>query len=138
MMSVLREAYYTAFVVFFRAGSHDWTRPVNLGKGVAAVTLVQSFFVVSLLSWCDIVAGTRIVYPKYILGFVALYFGLYVGNRYLLGTCGSGVTFEHEWDRLPKQKRLFLVITSSVIMVLMMFSFVLSGLFHRTLANVGG
>jgi ABC-type transport system involved in cytochrome c biogenesis permease subunit len=90
---------------------------MNAGKGVAGVTVIEGFILMSIEVWIEMYFGTRFLLSasKWAIGIAFL--ALYYSNYYVLVSRGHGITFEREFTTLEKSRKVLLV-ASFVVLVL--------------------
>jgi len=117
MLHFLSEIYLTAFTLFFRAGGADWPRPINAGKGVAGIAMIEWLFLLSVWGGIDVYIqkNTLVGFSQLIV--FAAFFGLCFANHYPLVILGRGTLFEREFGKLKKARRVRLLIGFSVVLL---------------------
>lgn len=109
MFQFFKELYFTCFTLFFRAGIYRWSLPTEIGKAVACVTLMEAINLLGIDSWIEMHIGERFHFDRWtiIIGF----FALYLLNYYVLAIRGHGITFEREFNKLQKSKKILSVVS---------------------------
>lgn len=117
MVRFFKEICLTAFVIFYRipggkASGKTW-------GAVTIILLVEFFILMDVGLWIEIFTGTRVLTSTILskLLIFILVFALYSPNYYILVNRGYGVTFERNFNNLIKSRRILLV-TSCVVLLL--------------------
>jgi hypothetical protein len=129
MIRFINESYLTTFAVVFRIFPGR-TRGYRAGAAIGAITLIEMLVVFGILMCADIHVGRRLLNSgnKWIfLSVVAL---LYFLNLYVLFLRGHGISFEREFDRLKKSKRVALVLCCVMAAAVAISFFVCSAVAH--------
>lgn len=136
MLRFFKELYLTMFTIFFRAGGAEWSSGVNAGKGVAGVTLIESAVLLSILSWMDMLTGTTsfLSFSKWVA--VVAFLAICAANHYPLVILGHGVTFERAFSDLKNTRRIFLVASCVVGLLLVVTFFIYSASAHRRFLGI--
>jgi glucan phosphoethanolaminetransferase (alkaline phosphatase superfamily) len=137
MFDLLKEIYFTGFVLSFRLGGGSWTRPINAVRGVCGVTLVELAIVIGMASWMDMLFGTKCLEASKLTISIAC-FALYFANYYILVTCRHGLKYEDEYNKVPRTKKLIISSCCIAITVIAIVFFVDSGIAHRRFLSKNG
>lgn len=123
MIRFFKELYLTGFTLGFRfrigpGWGSGMAANMNAGKGVAFIALIEGVILMQVAAWIEIDLGTRFLFTtdKWADGiaFLALYFA----NYYALVTCGHGITFEREFNKLNKSRKILLLASFAGMMML--------------------
>jgi len=115
MFRFLKELYLTGFLLGFKFAKDRWPFPVNIGKGVAGVTLIEAFILLGIQSWIEIHRGTRF-HDNDWKSWIA-FLALSLPNYYALVTLGHGIKFEREFAHLKKSKKILLLVSFTALML---------------------
>lgn len=137
MFQFFKEIYFTAFIIFFRAGSADWTPTINASKGVAAVALIESAFLIGIASWIDIYFRIKSLFDNSKLTAILAFLILCAVNHFLLVVRGHGIKYEREFSHVTKNRKIFLVVSCVILMLASVVFFVISANAHRHFIKAG-
>lgn len=138
MVQFFKELYFTCFTLAFRFRAPEkwgggWGPEIDAGKGVALVSMIALMIFDDLVSWVEILVGTKLSFHSniWITGAIALIF--YLANYYILVTRGHGIKFERErFNSLKRTRKFFLVVSFAVLLLATMaFSFYSISTYHR-------
>jgi len=132
MLRFFKEIYLTAFTIFFRFCNGAWSPETNAGKSVTVIALIEEAFILGVVSWLDVLVGTRsfLNIPKWVIAVAFL--ALWVANQYLLVVLGHGIIFEREFTHFNKSKKIRLLTSCVAIIVGIVSFFVYSvSVFHQ-------
>jgi hypothetical protein len=132
MFRFFKELYLTYFTLFFRFACDRWTRPSNLGKGVAGVTAIEAVILMVITAWIEIYIGTKFFFGinRWIIGIA--FFALCLPNYYILVTRGHGIGFEREFSHLEKSRKNLLLASCAVIVLAIVAFFIYTvSAYHR-------
>jgi hypothetical protein len=132
MFRFLKELYLTGFTLGFKFAHERWTPLINLGKGVAGVTLFEAFIFMEIAVWIAIYFGMKSFFDadKWTIG--AIFMALCAANHYILVIRGHGIKFEREFSNLEKSKKSRLLASCAVLMLANFVFFIYSvSAYHR-------
>src|SRR5215468_455583 len=116
-MGTLKETYLALFVLFFRVG---WKGPPILNwparRAVGIITMIEAVCVGGLFLWMGIMTGQR-VHPLLFIILIIPFFAVHQLNRHFLIKKGLGTEFEKQFDDLPRSKRIRLISSAIVVIV---------------------
>jgi hypothetical protein len=136
VMRGVRELYLSLFVLFFRIGAGQWPAFMNADafNGVTGLTVIESFFALSVSGWIESVAGRHLDLNRWEIVIAVL--AIFCANYYFLIFKGVGVAFEKEFNHFPKSKRVALRLAAIGIVLAIGVFFFLSGIvFRRSLVR---
>lgn len=134
------ELYLTLFTLGFRSSAKSWPPRANLGKGVAVVTLVQTFLIFAAVTWAAVLSRNRDLFLFSKMECALIYLGFAAVNLYFLILRGHGPAFEKSFSKLSRVKQVLLIGASGIV-ILASFIFFVWGveevhkLPHRNLAK---
>jgi hypothetical protein len=131
MFRLIKELYLTAFTIFFRINA--WPSRIAVVVSAATVTLIESIFLLGIASLLDDLLGTKILVnvPKWEL--YSFFFALGAVNCYVLIFRRHGIKFERDFTHFEKSKKIFLI-TSCVLIMLIAIVFSIYALtIHRNM-----
>ena len=131
MFRALKEFYLTMFVIFYKVGR--WTPRINVGVSVAIITLIEWWFLIAITSWIDMLAGTKYLVEPPKWAAVLMLIALGVLNHYPLVGLGCGPRFAQEFAHFERSKRIFLLVSTIIVVLLIVAFFAYSGSVHRQL-----
>jgi hypothetical protein len=126
MFRFIKELYYTCFTLFYRLASDRWSRPSNIGKGIAGVTALLGLIVVVIAGWVDVYLGKRFFLSRSNGVYVAGYIVLGIFNCYVLLVRGHGIKFEQDFSHLEKKRKRILLVSWTVLVVAFIAFFIYS------------
>lgn len=135
MFQFFKEIYLTAFTIFFRTGGAAWTPGINAGKGVVGVAMIEWLVLIGLVSWIEVLVGTRFLLGISKWATIIVFLALCAANHYPLVARGHGTAFEREFASLQKSRKILLLVFCAIIIGVAIAFFVYTAQVHRAFVN---
>jgi len=117
MIRFFKELYLTAFTILNKLPTRRGNEYGRIGGAIAAIALIEWLNLVNISSCIEM------FYEKPYLFYFSkpvvtiAFFALFLVNVYILFVRGHGVKFEHEFDKLRKNKKILLVVSCVVVLL---------------------
>jgi hypothetical protein len=128
MIRYLKQIYLTEFAIIFRL-SRARDIAYKAGGAVAAITVVEWFFIEGLRGYVDIFLNKATIFAKPVV--LIAFFGLFFINGYVLFFRRHGIKFAHEFGSLKKSRKVLLVSSCAVLSVAAIVFGIYSAVAHR-------
>jgi len=114
MVRFLKDIYLTGFAIIFRL-SRAKKDSYRSGGAIGLITLVEWFVFIGIWGYIEMFLHRQILFSKRAVygAFVALFFA----NMYFLMLRGFAVRFARDFDKLEKSRRIRLVVSCAVVVV---------------------
>ena len=94
-----------------------WGPDVDAGKGVAVISLILLINLSNIKDWIEIYVGARCFYdfnrwPRWVVGAA-----VFLVNLYVLVLRGHGIKFEQRFTNLTKSRKVLLVTSCAVLLL---------------------
>ncbi|MGD0351701.1 MAG: hypothetical protein ABSB84_15505 [Verrucomicrobiota bacterium] len=127
MIQFIKEVYLTGFAIIFRRARVKQIG-YKAGSAIAILTLVEWLILVGISGYVEMFLGKRFLLSKPAV--IIAFFALFLMNEYVLFVRGHGIKFAHEFDSLEKSRRIVLVVSCAVVVVVAIVFFIFSTIAH--------
>lgn len=122
-MGILKDLYLSLYLLSFRAAQSRGRGKIY--SAVAGISLVDCFFVLSLLVQIGIATGHPLDGNRW-MSAICLIVPISIANFYFLGSRGVGAAFESKFKCFGKAKQRGLLVASASIVVAVVVFFLIS------------
>jgi hypothetical protein len=140
MISFFKELYLTVFTIGFRLRMPErygggWGPVIDAGKGILIVSLIAFFILEGIKCNIEVFVGKRFSFDSSLwekAGIIVLYFV----NRYVLITRGHGLKFERAFTHFKKTKKIHLLVSFAVLLLVTMAFAIYSDIAYRRFFHI--